>query len=186
MMPMQHRQSGSALLISLVLLVMLTLFVLTVINTTNINSRIAGNMQSQIEAQAAAQQAIEKVISTNFPANPALADEDVNVPIGNDKTYKVLVKKPQCVSVIPIKTTELNILVKNDAACLGSSVVGSAGIIMKGGPGAGAGDSLCSNTRWNVKAQVGVGAGYLEDSGVAVTVNQGVATRVAVGTPCPS
>ena len=53
-----YRQSGSTLLISLVLLVMLTLFVLTVINTTNINFRIAGNMKTLSEGQAASQKAI--------------------------------------------------------------------------------------------------------------------------------
>lgn len=182
MIQTRRKQSGSTLLISLVLLVMLTLFVLTVINTTNVNTRIAGNMQMMTEAQTAAQHGIEKVISVNFPANPALADETVMVDIGNNKTYSVLVKKPVCISVVPIKDAELDPVANpSDAACKGSGVITSGGIIGPGGPG-GATDSYCSNSRWNVQGEVKETA----TTGLNVVVHQGVAVRVPIGTPCPS
>jgi hypothetical protein len=170
----QQSQSGSTLLISLVFLVMLTLFVLTVINMTNINSRIAGNMQTQTEAQAATQQAIEEVISTaDFSTAPVARSMTVNV--NNNKTYRVDVDKPTCISVIPIKTLELDISNPGDAACLGSGAVVAAGIIGVGGSG----NSLCSNSQWDIAAGVADA-----ESGTNVKTHQGVAVRVAVGSPC--
>ncbi|HEY9868791.1 MAG TPA: PilX N-terminal domain-containing pilus assembly protein [Candidatus Obscuribacterales bacterium] len=175
MKPPKSSQSGSTLLISLVLLVMLTLFVLTVINTTNINSRIAGNMQTVTEAQAAAQQAIEEVISTpNFSTNPQPVTVVVNT--GNNKTYTVSIAKPECISIVPIKTIELDITNPNDAPCLGSGAVTAPGIAGLGG----AGNSLCSNSQWDISATVTEAA----TSGVSVTVHQGAAVRVPIGTTC--
>jgi hypothetical protein len=174
---MQRRQSGSTLLISLVLLVMLTLFVLTVINTTNINSRIAGNMQTLIEAQAAAQQAIEQVISTaNFSTNPAGVPSTISVNTSNEKTYVVNVPTPTCISVVPIKTIELDITNTDDAACLGSGAVVGAGIVGAGGGG----NSLCSNSQWDVRANVADAA-----TSASVAIHQGVAVRVPIATACP-
>ena len=170
-----YRQSGSTLLISLVLLVMLTLFVLTVINTTNINFRIAGNMQTLSEGQAAAQQAIEEVISTPaFSINPQALTISVN--INNGKTYSVGIAKPVCISVVPIKTVELDIANPDDAACLGSGSVVSAGIVGMGG----AGNSLCSNSQWDIAAQIDDAA-----TKANIRVHQGVGVRVPVGTACP-
>lgn len=173
---MRHRESGSVLLISLVLLVMLTLFVLTIINTTNINSRIAGNLQTQTEAQAAAQQAIEGVISTSAFSTFPQAFPNVAVNINNEKTYAVAVAKPSCISVVPIKTTELDITNTDDAACLGSGSVVSAGIVGSGG----AGNSLCSNSQWDIAASIADAA-----TSTSVAVHQGVGVRVPIGTACP-
>jgi Tfp pilus assembly protein PilX len=172
-----HRQSGSTLLISLVLLVMLTLFVLTVINTTNINSRIAGNVQALVEAQAAAQQAIEGIISTpTFSTNPMGVPATVSVDVGNNKTYTVNITTPTCTSIVPIKSIELDITNTDDAACLGSGTVASSGV-----KGAGsAGNSLCSNSQWDLTA----GVAETTTTGLSVTVHQGVAVRVPVGTTC--
>ena len=173
----RHRQSGSVLLISLVMLIMLTLFVLTLINTTNINSRIAGNLQTQAEAQAAAQQAIEEVISTpNFSTNPAGVPPTISVSTSNEKTYVVNVPTPSCISVVPIKTIELDITNTDDAACLGSGAVGSAGIVGTGGGG----NSLCSNSQWDVQANIADAA-----TSTSVAVHQGVAVRVPITTACP-
>jgi hypothetical protein len=172
-----RRQCGSTLLISLILLVMLTLFVLTVINTTNVGSRVAGNMQTMIEAQGAAQQAIEQIISTpTFSTNPTGVPTTVSVSTGNNKTYTVNTTTPQCTSIVPIKTIELDITLPSDAACLGSGSVVGAGIVGLGGGG----NSLCSNSQWDIAA------GVLETatSGVNVTVHQGVAVRVPIGTTC--
>jgi Tfp pilus assembly protein PilX len=172
-----HRQSGATLLISLVLLVMLTLFVLTIINTTNIGSRVAGNMQMMNEAQNAAQTAIEQIISTpTFSTNPTGVPASVNVNIGNNKTYAVSITTPVCTSIVPIKTTELDITDTKDAACLGSGTAVAAGIVGAGGSG----NSLCSNSQWDIQAQVLESA----TTGLSVTVHQGVAVRVPVGTTC--
>lgn len=175
---MHHKQSGSVLLISLVMLVMLTLFVLTVINTTNINSRIARNMQTEAEAQAAAQQAIEQAISVDFTPAPATVAGDVAVDINNDGTtdYTVAVAVPTCAGSVPIKTVDLDTTIPRDKPCLGSGASGTAGIVGLGGGG----NSLCSNSRWDVKASTTDPV----SGATNVTIHQGVAVRVLAGTPC--
>ena len=64
------RERGATLLISLIMLVVLTLFAITAIRTGNIGLKIVGNQQAQKLMEAAAQQAIEQVISNlgNFDA----------------------------------------------------------------------------------------------------------------------
>jgi len=167
-------------MISLVLLVMLTLFVLTVINTTNINSRIAGNMQARAEAQAAAQQVLETVMSTNFAANPPGAAGTSNIDVNQDGTndYQVVVPTPSCTSTVPIKTVQLDISNPDDAACLGSGAVVSGGIVGAGGSG----NSLCSNSNWDVQATA---TDPTVGTGVDVALHQGASIRVPIGTPCP-
>lgn len=179
MMKMRHRQSGSTLLISLVMLVMLTLFVLTVINTTNINFRIVRNMQVETELQAAAQLVIEQVVSNENSFFPlATGAPNVPVDIDNDGTpdYTVTVAAPACTALVPIKTVDLDILNPGDAACLGSGAVVAAGIVGLGGSG----NSLCSNSRFDVRAD----ATDPVSGATSVTIHQGVAIRVPAGTPC--
>jgi hypothetical protein len=173
-----HKQSGSVLIISLVMLVMLTLFVLTVINTTNINSRIARNMQTEAEAQSAVQQAIEQAISVDFTPAPASVAGNFPIDINNDGTsdYTVNVEVPACVSSVPIKTVELDISKPSDAACLGSGAVATGGIVGLGGSG----NSLCSNSRWDLRASTTDPV----SGATNVAAHQGIAVRVAIGTSC--
>ena len=172
---LHSRQSGSTLIVSLVLLVMLTLFVVTVINTTNVNSRIAGNMQAQTEAQAAAQQGIEQTISTNFTTNPQPATIAVDINNDGKTDYTANVAQPACTAIIPIKQVELDYKNPLDQPCFGSGAVGSAGIV---GVGSG-GDSLCATSNWDVSSGVTDAA-----TGANVAVHQGVQVRVLVGTTC--
>ena len=74
------RQRGATLLISLIMLVVMTLFAITAIRTGNIGLKIVGNQQAQKQMEAAAAQAVEQVVSNlgNFdsaaiilPAAPA-------------------------------------------------------------------------------------------------------------------
>jgi Tfp pilus assembly protein PilX len=97
-----HRlQTGSTLTISMIMLVLLTLFVLSAINSGLINLRIAGNTQAQDEARAAAQQAIESVVSSyaNFYPTPVAA-VTTNISINNDSSgnYSVTRTVPVCKS----------------------------------------------------------------------------------------
>lgn len=68
-------QRGATLLISLIMLVVLTLFAITAIRTGNIGLKIVGNQQSQKLMEAAAAQAIEQVVSNlgNFDAIALIA-----------------------------------------------------------------------------------------------------------------
>lgn len=58
-----RHQRGMTLLVSLIMLVVLTMFAITAIRTGNIGFKIVGNQQAQKLMEAAAQQAVEQVIS---------------------------------------------------------------------------------------------------------------------------
>ena len=93
------RQEGVALVVSLIMLVLLSLIVLSAINSGTTNLRISGNMQSEDEARAAAQQAIEQFISnySNFYPTPT-GIPATGYDINNDGTneYTVTVDPPVC------------------------------------------------------------------------------------------
>ena len=74
-----HRQQGAVLLLSLIILMLVTMFVLSSINTSSADLRIVGNMQSKLGIEQNAQQAIEQVLSNiaNFQA-PAAQNITVN------------------------------------------------------------------------------------------------------------
>ena len=58
-----RRQRGATLLISLIMLVVLTLFAVTGFNLSSVNLKIAGNFQQQRFIEASVMQAIEQVVS---------------------------------------------------------------------------------------------------------------------------
>ena len=57
------RERGATLLVSLIMLVVLTLFAITAIRTGNIGLKIVGNQQALKLMEAAAAQAVEQVVS---------------------------------------------------------------------------------------------------------------------------
>ncbi len=69
------RQRGATLLISLIMLVVLTLFAITAIRTGNIGLKIVGNQQASKLMEAAAAQAVEQVVSNlgNFDSANVVA-----------------------------------------------------------------------------------------------------------------
>ena len=95
------RQAGSTMIISLIMLVLLTLFVLSAISSSTVNLRIAGNVQAQDEARGAGQQAIERFVSSyaNFYPTPASAPA-TGYDVNNDGTadYSVAVSSAVCKS----------------------------------------------------------------------------------------
>ena len=56
-------QRGMTLVVSLIMLVILTMFAISTMNLSNSNLRVVGNQQAQRAVEAAAQQAIEQVLS---------------------------------------------------------------------------------------------------------------------------
>ena len=181
------RQRGATLVIALIMLVLLTLFAVSSMNTANTNLRVVGNMQSKNEALYAAQETIETVISTpQFLANPANAVlnpcgaqnttcNDVTGD-GNPEYTTTLTPQPTCVTVKPIKNEALNVSDSDDLGCSAGQQqqVGVAGAVT--------GDSLCANTIWEISART-----TSTFSGTTVTVKQGVGIRVSAdtaGTSC--
>jgi len=174
-----RNQRGATLLVALIMLVLLTIFAISSLNTANTNLKVVGNMQAKAEATNIAQEAIESALSTTqFITNPANAllspcgapntlCADINSDGTTDYTT-VLSPAPHCVTVKPIKNSELNLSSTEDLGC-------SAGQSQQFGvAGAVTGDSLCSNTVWEVRA-VTTGA----NSGASVTITQGVGMRVS-------
>lgn len=116
-------QTGSSLLVSIIMLVLLTLFVLSAINSGIINLRIAGNTQAQDEARAAGQQAIEQFVSSyaNFYPIPA-GMPSTGYDINNDGSadYQVSIATAICKSArqqVPPRSTVCANGVKSGVFC---------------------------------------------------------------------
>lgn len=174
------RQQGVTLLISLIMLVVLTLFVLAMVNTSIVNLRIVGNQQFRVEGRSAAQLGIEYMISKNFtsplPTGPTEVLIDINGDGAND--YKAVVAVPQCINARAIKLAELDINNTLDKPCFTSGASQQSGLLPGGATG---GNSLCSNTQWELTSSV-------DDTGFSsakVIIHQGVGIRVGLGTNCP-
>jgi Tfp pilus assembly protein PilV len=90
-------QRGAALVVGLIMLVLITIMLITALNLGAANFRSVSNMQFREEAIAAANRAIELVISSNFAASPTA--QEINVDIDQDDVvdYVVQVDEPQCV-----------------------------------------------------------------------------------------
>ncbi|MEJ8859349.1 pilus assembly PilX N-terminal domain-containing protein [Variovorax robiniae] len=176
--PSRKSQRGATLMIAMIFLVILTLVVVSSIKATNVNTRIVGNMQIQKEAQAAAQEGIETVISTDFTKLPTATSVSVDINDGGQaaSTYVVSVAAPECTSVKPIKLSELDASNADDVPCYASGAAQNTGI-----EGAGPnGNSMCSNSNWDVNATATA-------PGVATTTtttHQGIALRVALDAAC--
>lgn len=171
-------QRGATLLVSLIMLVLLTLFAVSALNTGTTNLKVVGNMQSRSEAFNASQEAIETVLSSPlFISNPANA---VPVPCGAANTLCTdvtgdgtpeyttrLTPQPSCVQVRAIKVSELNLANTEDLGC-------AAGQAQQFGVGgAVTGDSLCANSVWEITAVT-----TSASSGTTVTTVQGVGVRI--------
>ena len=91
------RQRGAALVVGLIMLVLITLMLVTALNLGTTNFRAMTNMQFRSEAIAAANKAIEQVISSPFTVVPAA--EAINVDLDNNAIvdYVVQIAVPQCV-----------------------------------------------------------------------------------------
>jgi hypothetical protein len=94
------RQLGATLVISLIMLVLLMLAVAAGFAISNTNLRSVGNMQSRDEAIAAANMAIEQVISENFINTPEIPS--VNIDINNDGStdYVVDIAEHYCIRAV--------------------------------------------------------------------------------------
>lgn len=97
------QQRGSTLLVALVMLVLLTLIAVSAINSTTSSIEIVGNAQFREEAIAAAELAVEKVISTGNFKTTAPAPQNIDINQDGTTDYTVTFEpKPGCVSVKPV------------------------------------------------------------------------------------
>jgi hypothetical protein len=80
------------------MLVLITLMLITALNLSTTGFRSVGNMQFRDEAIAAANRAIEQVISSDFTAVPTAEDIAVDLDEDGDADYVVRMAQPQCLS----------------------------------------------------------------------------------------
>ena len=99
--PLSRNQGGAALIVGMIMLVLITLMLVTALNLGTTNFRAMSNMQYRAEAVAAANKAIEQVISTPFTAAPAAEVIDVDIDNDADTDYEVNVAQPQCIFASP-------------------------------------------------------------------------------------
>ena len=104
-----RRQRGATLLVTLIMLVLLTLFAVTGFNLSSVNLKIIGNFQQQIAAEAQVRQALEEVMSTvtlfTSPAatcRPSGATPS-GTPLACASSADVVVEQPGCKYAAPAR-----------------------------------------------------------------------------------
>lgn len=171
------QQQGSTLIVGLVILILLTLMAIAAMNATTSTVQIVGNAQFREEANAAAQEVIENVISNNFTVNPVASTSTVSFGAAS---YTVNVEVPTCTSSVAVTNGELNPAVAADAVCLGSSAATNTGIVGSTGALVASAPSWCYKQKWDIRATVAD-----TNTGANISMHQGVYTRVPAGTACP-
>lgn len=163
MMAIKRRQAGTVLVIGMIMLVLMTLLAVTSFNLGRGEYQIISNMQFQGEASAAAQMALEEVVSnlkfssspeavfaTPCSGGPNTICYDTN---GDTKTdVMVTIKsrsgtKPVCIAAKVIKNIALNLSNSDDLGC-SAGAAQTFGVV-----GAATGDSLCADSIWDVQAE---------------------------------
>lgn len=98
--PGARAQRGAALVVGLIMLVLITIMLVsaTVLSTSNFRS--VSNMQFREESIAAANRAIEQVISSNFTAAPTAEEIEVDIDNDGDVDYVVDIDEPTCISAV--------------------------------------------------------------------------------------
>lgn len=103
--PLVRRQRGTALIVALIMLLLLTVLVTSSFALSGTNLKSVTNTQVHEEAVAAANAAIEQVISSPFTNSPAA--ESITIDLNNDGNpeYVVSFSKPACISATQLATT---------------------------------------------------------------------------------
>lgn len=90
-------QRGTALVVGMIMLVLITLMLITALNLGTTNFRAMSNMQYRSEAIAAANRAIEQVIGSAFTTSPSAEEIVVDLDNDDESDYLVQIAEPQCV-----------------------------------------------------------------------------------------
>jgi Tfp pilus assembly protein PilX len=185
MMRAHRGQSGLTLVVSLIMLIVLTLLVVSAIRFGNINLKITGNAQTQTEAAAAAQVAVEQQIQSVLNGSAKLssiAAASSAVSTGGT-SYTVSTAKPGCQLTKDVDTQTLNPLSSTDQLCFNGANQTGPTQVLGSGSGVVMPSQACKDQQWELSAGVtDTGAG---GSGAKVTVLQGVSLRVSAEISCP-
>ena len=191
-------QRGITLIISLIMLVLLTIMALTSFNIGKSSLQVVDNAQQQAQVLNAAQTMLNQVVSTpTFTEAPGNVLDNSNCPpalsapansrcvdlYGDGKTVIVVAMRrpsPKCLQATPIAASTLN-LSNPKSEDWGCTVRTRQDY---GIEGVESGDSLCSNSLWELNAEARESV-----SNAKAIVTQGVSMRVstdAVETACPA
>lgn len=178
MKPTICRQRGAVLLVSLIFLVLMTLFAVTAYNMGKTSLQAVGNMQQRNQTLVAAQEAINDAISsTKFITSPTAVlsngSNAMKVDINGDgkEDVEVNVKPPTCIKAQILK----NAVLLKDANPSEEDLQCTQGQSQNFGvQGVASGDSLCAEGLWEIEATA---RDLVSD--VTITVAQGVGVRVA-------
>ena len=165
---MKSRQRGVTLFVALVLLVMVTLLAVSSFRVSNTNLKVIASMQGKGEAVAAANAAIERVISNAaFAIDPAVVGA-IPIPVdlsgaGKNEYTVTLSPIPTCLKARPTNPAELDITKPADRPCFGTALVGQAQLA-----------TSCAETIWEITA-------VTQDTvtGAQTLVRQGVSMRTS-------
>lgn len=97
--PAIHRQRGAAMIVGLIMLVLITLTVIAAFTLSQGNLKAVGNIQVRNEAVAAANRAIEEVVTSLLPASaplttPVGTQSDVDINNDGQVDYNVTIAPP--------------------------------------------------------------------------------------------
>jgi Tfp pilus assembly protein PilX len=142
-------QRGVTLIVGLIMMVLITLVVINAFNLSSSNLKSVGNMQVREEAVAAANQAVEQMITNNF--TNSLGTQTFAVDINKDGTadYNVAIALPVCTRSVLVST------------CAGSG--------FESGLATGSGTCGSYLTDWDVQATVSDAT-----SGASIVVREGI------------
>jgi len=90
-------QGGATLVVSLIMLTLITLMILAALAIGLANFRTVSNMQFRDEALAAANKALDQVMSTPFTVTPAAEEVFVDLDDDGKFDYRVNIATPQCI-----------------------------------------------------------------------------------------
>ena len=194
--PVDRRsQRGSTLLVAMILLLVFAIMAAASFRGSLTSVQAIGNMQWRSEAIAAANDAIDRLLSTaDFATNTTILTQQVNaapfqLDINGDGVNDIATSLPvvtldglakagpRCLRAEPIPAKDLDPGVAADVACLGSSTSSSSGtgIAVAGGGTSTVtqAPSLCSNTEWSITVRAVDAV-----TNTSVDVVQGVGVRV--------
>lgn len=191
----RQAQRGSTLLVAMIFLLIFGIMAAATFRQSLTSVQAIGNMQWRSEAIAAANDAIDRLLSTaDFATNSAVVTQQVNaapfqLDVNGDGNNDISVSfpvvaldgvnraGPRCLRAEPIQSLELNPDLPADAGCFGSATSPNSGLGIATDDGGTETvlqtPSLCANTEWTVAVRAVDAV-----TNTSVDVVQGVGVRV--------
>ena len=188
-------QRGSVLLVATILLLVFAVMAAATFRGSLTSAQAIGNMQWRGEAITAANDAIDRLLSSaDFATSTGTVTTAVNaapfqVDINGDGVNDIAVSLPvvtvdgiaragpRCLSAAPIPSNTLDPALPQDVGCFGSSNSSNSGLGQATATGGTATvlstPSLCSNTEWSITVRAVDGV-----TNTSVDIVQGVGVRV--------